>query len=629
MRKHDIVEDVILYWAHHEKLCLIDGTMAFMGGLDLCFGRWDMYQHPIADAHPTNTKKTVFPGQDYNNARIRDFDNVVQWQENKLNRGASSRMGWSDISVSLFGSCVQDLQQIFVDRWNFLFDKKYCVRGDVRYRTLLQTRSLREEVFSGAQGHQIVQEDATLRQISQSTKIDPSLYHSKLCVNMRSRSLSRIDCKSDLPTAWKVFATPRVDQLRPWERGGRCQCIDTRSRSQDQLFQPLLQRGSRDSGRSWAPLTRQDCGFYSLSSDPATDTRADSGDDPSGPRVREQASVRSSWVDGDSQDRLQQASARSASLEANQDRLAAPLRDPMWCQIVRSSSHWSNGTQTEHSIQSAYINVIEKSQHFIYIENQFFITATGFAQKPVKNQIGKALVDRILRAARAGENYKVIVLIPSIPAFAGDLRDDSSLGTRAIMEFQYNSICRGGHSIMEAIALEGFDPMVYIRFYNLRNYDRINCSGVVRAPRTGAGHVDNAIHKRHNEVMVGSPFTAHNDNGTLRSDQRDSVAEINDAQESSNEGICGSNTTSHSLDITHRFLDGNPPNVQYAQNLRQVASEELASNGNGRWDTVSECYMLGGEDIRNVPWDAPGDVPEIDAFVSEELYIHSKVRIMP
>lgn len=41
-------DDVVLYWAHHEKLCLIDGNIAFMGGLDACFGRWDTYQHSIA-----------------------------------------------------------------------------------------------------------------------------------------------------------------------------------------------------------------------------------------------------------------------------------------------------------------------------------------------------------------------------------------------------------------------------------------------------------------------------------------------------------------------------------------------------------------------------------------------------
>ncbi|KAG2037741.1 hypothetical protein BDR03DRAFT_896222, partial [Suillus americanus] len=30
------------YWAHHEKLCVIDETIAFMGGIDLCFGRCEV-----------------------------------------------------------------------------------------------------------------------------------------------------------------------------------------------------------------------------------------------------------------------------------------------------------------------------------------------------------------------------------------------------------------------------------------------------------------------------------------------------------------------------------------------------------------------------------------------------------
>ena len=80
----------------------------------------------------------------------------------------------------------------------------------------------------------------------------------------------------------------------------------------------------------------------------------------------------------------------------------------MSCQIVRSATLWSNGTQAEHSVQDAYIDIISKSQHFVYIENQFFITKsndyTSFGN-PVKNQIGRAIVDRVLRAARAGEQY--------------------------------------------------------------------------------------------------------------------------------------------------------------------------------------------------------------------------------
>ena len=44
--------DSVLFWAHHEKLCVVDGSIAFMGGLDLCFGRWDTNQHSISESDP-------------------------------------------------------------------------------------------------------------------------------------------------------------------------------------------------------------------------------------------------------------------------------------------------------------------------------------------------------------------------------------------------------------------------------------------------------------------------------------------------------------------------------------------------------------------------------------------------
>jgi phospholipase D1/2 len=29
-------DDMVLFWAHHEKLCIVDRKIAFMGGLDMC-----------------------------------------------------------------------------------------------------------------------------------------------------------------------------------------------------------------------------------------------------------------------------------------------------------------------------------------------------------------------------------------------------------------------------------------------------------------------------------------------------------------------------------------------------------------------------------------------------------------
>lgn len=75
------------------------------------------------------------------------------------------------------------------------------------------------------------------------------------------------------------------------------------------------------------------------------------------------------------------------------------------CQIIRSVSSWSCGfiepDLVEQSIHDAYIETISKAQHYIYIENQFFITMQLGAAGPygnVRNQIGETLFKRIVRA---------------------------------------------------------------------------------------------------------------------------------------------------------------------------------------------------------------------------------------
>jgi phospholipase D1/2 len=31
----------VFLWTHHEKMVVIDQKIAFVGGMDLCYGRWD------------------------------------------------------------------------------------------------------------------------------------------------------------------------------------------------------------------------------------------------------------------------------------------------------------------------------------------------------------------------------------------------------------------------------------------------------------------------------------------------------------------------------------------------------------------------------------------------------------
>lgn len=48
--------------------------MAFIGGLDLCFGRWDSQQHPMSDVHPAGVANEIWPGQDWNNVGLNPRD---------------------------------------------------------------------------------------------------------------------------------------------------------------------------------------------------------------------------------------------------------------------------------------------------------------------------------------------------------------------------------------------------------------------------------------------------------------------------------------------------------------------------------------------------------------------------
>jgi phospholipase D1/2 len=318
------------------------------------------------------------------------------------------------------------------------------------------------------------------------------------------------------------------------------------------------------------------------------------------------------------------------------------------------------------SIQNAYCEIIRNSEHFVYIENQFFITATGDKQKPVKNQIGAAIVERILRAARNGERYKMMVMMPAVPAFAGDLKADDALGTRAIMEFQYNSISRGGHSIYEEIARANVNPMDYLRFYNLRNYDRINASGVMAQveQQTGVSYED--ARKQHDaqygglyaepappqyQQQGGDGYQQQYSNSSYDQPQTGGYGQQQGGggydqpppqqyqpyhpQAGSDQGTQQSYSAyrpqpqAYEMDASGSRGVGDQPRYeqrdpyqQYQQGAQQIQDRKgLAS---GRWDSVAECYMLHGEDIRNVPWEG-GNMDEIDAFVSEELYIHSKV----
>ncbi|QYS93461.1 Phospholipase [Trichoderma simmonsii] len=523
-------DDVVLYWAHHEKLLVVDRNLVFMGGLDLCFGRWDTNSHPIADAHPGNVDNIIFPGQDYNNARIFDFADVGNWDQNQLDRTKSSRMGWSDVALSMNGPIVSDLVSHFVDRWNFMYDAKYNEKDPGKYVRLSM----------------------------------PGSYGSS---------------------------------QRGYEQGG----------SEEQEYEERRGGG----------------GMLSRFTESLADEMGNLGLSEGHRSHHSHRSHRSEEYDD----------------ERSYDRRSS--RGGARIQLTRSCTKWSSGHATEHSIANAYVSAITNARHFVYIENQFFITATSDEQRPVSNKIGAAIVDRIVRAYEEGQPFKVWVVMPAVPAFAGDLKSKDALGTRAIMEFQYNSISRGGHSIIQKLVAAGIEnPREYIGFYNLRNYDRINTSSTLRQAESRSG-VSYEDARRYHDDYVNEERYSRDDEERYDRDRysRDDRYGRGDEDRYDRDRYSRGDQDRYDQDRygrgdqdrygrdrydrgdEDRYGRRNEDSSNYDRYQRQAQSVPDDTQ-----DTVSAAYMKNGPNISHIPWNgAPED--EFNAFVSEQLYIHTKLLI--
>ena len=448
---HNVFEnagDMTFYWAHHEKFIVIDYALAFIGGLDLCFGRWDNWQHPLADVHPSGVQNEMWPGQDFNNNRIMDFHGVDDWAQNELSKADYGRMPWHDVAMAVIGDCVFDIAEHFVLRWNFCKRDKYK-RDETKDWLLMTARQGEDEDLVGVQ-------------------------------------------RPKHPVGEYITHPYTPLQNRPW---------------------------------------------------------------------------------------------------AHED------QGTVHAQIVRSSADWSSGILTEHSIQNAYCETIRNAQHYVYIENQFFITATGEEQSPIHNVIGRAIVDAVVRAAKEDRKFRVIIIIPAIPGFAGDLRDDAAKGTRAIMDYQYKSINRGEHSIFGQIRKEGIDPTKYIFCFNLRSYDRLNKSKAIQEQEEKSGVKYQDVQKAEAEEIMGG-----------------SMPTSTEKSKNKNKGT-GDEEREKLLDMKRRFEDKKADVGLLEEDARYDA------------DTISHTAMLNGKKVADVPFEGDAEF-EKGNFVQEELYIHGKLLIV-
>lgn len=88
---------------------------------------------------------------------------------------------------------------------------------------------------------------------------------------------------------------------------------------------------------------------------------------------------------------------------------------------------------------------------------KFFITSTVVDGIVIENQIGDALVKRIIQAHNEGTAWRACIVIPLLPGFTYPIDSDAASSVRLIVECQNKSICRGPNSIFGRLRQEGID----------------------------------------------------------------------------------------------------------------------------------------------------------------------------
>jgi phosphatidylserine/phosphatidylglycerophosphate/cardiolipin synthase-like enzyme len=139
-------------------------------------------------------------------------------------------------------------------------------------------------------------------------------------------------------------------------------------------------------------------------------------------------------------------------------------------QLLRSVGKWSIGANTEISIFNAYTDCIRQAKHFIYIENQFFVSST--AGTDVSNNIAEVILDRIIQAYQQHVKFRVMIIIPQHPN--GDFCD--AMKAKIVMHYEYATINRSLTSLIQQVKKRcpGILLDDYLGFYSLRNWGIIN-----------------------------------------------------------------------------------------------------------------------------------------------------------
>ena len=545
VKRHPLLDTTFL-WSHHEKLVIIDQIIGYVGGLDLCWGRWDTHDHPIYEK-PNDEQSYNFPVIDYSNARIRDFNKVDDYLKESVDRKTELRMPWHDVHCRLIGPVVVDIAKHFAERWNFSRFGASTRITDIKQNSSApqEENNLMENTIHENMGqaepkkkkfgfltniiNQVNQKYDDENNVDSNDSKEESLIPEedekekesatddiKININTANNPITEgIKMKGKTKLRDKKKSKKENENDEEIERSGSYKNIkdvdftkkigydedmELRARfmkdkeiiDEDHFYVSRGNTTTRLTGKRIKDRINKIKKMFNNTNEINTDSNITNEEVNI---IEEEEPKNTGFYNkfvkvvgkvGWFKNLLIQKQPEEKALETkipNVNFFQKGIKSTV--QVLRSASKWSVGIKKkENSILQAYYRLIDSAKHYLYIENQFFVSRAFDEEEradcpyalsiEVKNLIAYHIRKRIERAYYNKEKFRVFVFIPLLPGFAGE--PESSGTIQIILKHTYAGICRNhGMSIIEQLEKNIGDSWKdYIGFYSLRGHALVN-----------------------------------------------------------------------------------------------------------------------------------------------------------
>ncbi|KFW93020.1 Phospholipase D1 [Phalacrocorax carbo] len=366
MRHPDHVSSSVYLWAHHEKLVVIDQSVAFVGGIDLAYGRWDDDEHRLTDVGSVKRMAAVKSVSTTNLASAAELSEHISLHSQALSPESHS-----------FERNADDAPD--TSKMKGVGKTKKFSRFSIYKHLHKHSMHRADSVSSVDSESSYCNPTRSQPNIIQSLKPHLKMFHHH---SESKQGLAELREDKGSIHSLKTGVGELLGETRFWHGKDYCNFVF----------------------KDWVQLDKPFADFI----DRYTTPRMPWHDISSVVHGKAARDIARHFIQRWNFTKIMKPKYRSLSYPfllpksqqtANELNYQVPEAVRATVQVIRSAADWSAGIKYhEDSIHEAYLHVINHSKHYIYIENQFFISCAD--GKVVCNKIGDAIAQRILKAHR-------------------------------------------------------------------------------------------------------------------------------------------------------------------------------------------------------------------------------------